>query len=278
MSLRFCSIASGSSGNCYLVRTRETAIVIDAGISASRIVDGLIRAHTDPDEVKALLITHEHTDHISGARAAANGMDGASVFASRGTWEGAAGGGRASGGQAAGLLVSESRKEVFTPGDIFMVGDIVIQTVPLSHDAAAPAGYILTSLEGEGSVSLITDTGVFTDEMASAAADADIFVIEANHDVGMLVRGRYPDFLKQRILSDAGHLSNKAAAEAILRVTALERKRRCVLLAHLSAENNTPAAAERTVAELLAEDGYHSGRDLYLGVLPRERMSVVFEI
>jgi phosphoribosyl 1,2-cyclic phosphodiesterase len=275
MSLRFCSIASGSSGNCYLVRTRETAIVVDAGISASRIAAGLVRAHTDPDEVKALLITHEHTDHISGARAAANRMDGAAVFASHGTWENAAGRSSARGPN---FLISESRREGFTPGDAFTVGDIEIRTVPLSHDASAPSGYILTSLNGEGSVSVITDTGVFTDGMASASADADIFVIEANHDVGMLVRGRYPDFLKQRILSDEGHLANEAAAEAILRVTALERKKRCVLLAHLSAENNTPAAAERTVTELLAEDGYYSGRDLYVGVLPRTALSMVFEI
>jgi phosphoribosyl 1,2-cyclic phosphodiesterase len=276
MSLRFCSIASGSSGNCYLARTRETAIVIDAGISASRITVGLIRVGVDPDEVKALLITHEHTDHISGARAAANRMDGASVFASRGTWENSASG-RVS-GQASGLLVSESRKEVFTPGDAFTVGDIGIKTVPLSHDAAAPVGYVLTSREGEGSVSLITDTGVFTGEMASLTADADIFVIEANHDVDMLVRGRYPAYLKQRILSDTGHLSNEAAAEAILSVAALERKERCVLLAHLSAENNDPKVAERSVARRLAEDGYYSGRDLYVGVLPRTALSMVFEI
>jgi phosphoribosyl 1,2-cyclic phosphodiesterase len=258
------------------VRTADTAVVIDAGVSASRVLSGLIRAHTDPDEVKALLITHEHTDHISGARAVANRLDGASVFASLGTWESAAVGGAS--GRAPRFLMSESRKEVFTPGDAFAVGDIGIQTVPLSHDAAAPVGYVLTSLSGEGSVSLITDTGVFTDEMASLSADADIFVIEANHDIGMLVRGRYPDFLKQRILSVDGHLSNEAAAEAILGVAALERKKRCVLLAHLSAENNTPAAAERTVTERLAEDDYYSGRDLYVGVLPRERMSVVFEI
>jgi phosphoribosyl 1,2-cyclic phosphodiesterase len=153
-----------------------------------------------------------------------------------------------------------------------------VRSVPLSHDTAAPVGYVFASARGEGSVSIITDTGVYTDAMASATADADIFVIEANHDVGMLVRGRYPDFLKQRVLSDDGHLSNNAAADAVLRVTALERKARCVLLAHLSAENNTPETAERTVKDLLAEDDYYSGRDLYIGVLRRNSMSMVFEI
>jgi phosphoribosyl 1,2-cyclic phosphodiesterase len=276
MPLRFCSIASGSSGNCYLVRTDETVVVVDAGVSASRIVDGLIRAYTDPDEVNAILITHEHSDHISGARAASNRMGGASVFASHGTFEGAAMGGAS--GRGPRFLISEERKEGFAPGDGFTIGDIDVASVPLSHDTDAPVGYVFTSVKGEGSASIITDTGVFTDEMASETADADIFVIEANHDVGMLVRGRYPDFLKQRVLSDAGHLSNEAAADAVLRVTALERKARCVLLAHLSAENNTPDVAERTVKGLLAEDGYHSGRDCYVGVLRRNSTSMVFEI
>jgi phosphoribosyl 1,2-cyclic phosphodiesterase len=276
MSLRFCSIASGSSGNSYLVRTDSKAIVVDAGVSASRVVDGLIRAYTDPDEVNALLITHEHSDHIGGARAVANRLDGASVFASHGTFDGAAAGGAS--GRGPRFLVSEERKEGFAPGDEFTIGDIKVLSVPLSHDTAAPVGYVFTSVNGEGSASIITDTGVFTDAMASATADADIFVIEANHDVGMLVRGRYPDFLKQRVLSDAGHLSNEAAADAILRVVALERKARCVLLAHLSAENNTPDVAERTVKRLLAEDGYHDGRDCYVGVLRRNSMSMVFEV
>jgi phosphoribosyl 1,2-cyclic phosphodiesterase len=251
-------------------------LIIDAGVSLSRITGGLVRAYTDPDDINAILITHEHSDHISSTRAAANRFDGASVFASRGTWESAAAGGAS--GRGPRLLISEERREEFTPGDVFTIGDIETRTVPLSHDAAAPVGYVFTSVKGEGSVSIITDTGVFTDDMASATADADIFVIEANHDEGMLIRGRYPDFLKQRILSDAGHLSNSAAAAAILRTAALERKARCVLLAHLSAENNTPEAAERTVAGILADDGYHSGHDLYIGVLKRDRMSVVFEI
>ncbi|MDR2163597.1 MAG: MBL fold metallo-hydrolase [Clostridiales Family XIII bacterium] len=275
MSLRFCSIASGSSGNSYLVRTDSTAIVIDAGVTARKIIEGLTMANTDPDEVKALLITHEHTDHINGVPVTANRLGGASVFASRGTWEGVSGG---SWRRNPRPLVSEERKESFAPGDIFTVGDIKIQTVPLSHDAMAPAGYVLRSAHGEGSVSLITDTGIFTKRMTSASADADIFVIEANHDVDMLVRGRYPDFLKQRILSKTGHLSNEAAADALLRVMALKRKKRCVLLAHLSAENNTPATAEETVTRLLAESNYHNGRDLYIGVLPRSRVSMLFEI
>jgi phosphoribosyl 1,2-cyclic phosphodiesterase len=272
MSLRFCSISSGSSGNSYLVRTDSTAILVDAGIPARRVIEGLVRARTDPDEVNAILITHEHSDHISGAQATVNRVDAATVFASDGTWE------SVRSGRNSRLLIDEGRRESFTPGDRFTLGDIEVQTVPVSHDTPAPVGYVLTSTAGEGSVAIITDTGVFTDGMVSVATDADILVIEANHDVDMLVHGRYPDFLKQRILSDVGHLSNEASADAIRRIMALERKERCVLLAHLSASNNTPAKAEQTVAQLLAEDDYYSGRDLYLGVLLRDRMSVVFEI
>jgi phosphoribosyl 1,2-cyclic phosphodiesterase len=258
------------------VRTESTVVVVDVGVSASRVVNGLISAYTDPDEVNAILITHEHSDHIGGARAVMNRLDGASVFASHGTWEAASAG--IASARSPRLLVNENRKESFARGDRFTIGDIEVVAVPVSHDAASPVGYVFTSLRGEGVISIITDTGVFTEELASAAADADIFVIEANHDVNMLVRGRYPDFLKQRILSDAGHLSNEAAADAVMRVMALDRKPRCVLLAHLSAENNTPKAAEQTVNSLLAEDGYYSGRDLYVGTLPRDRMSRVFEI
>jgi phosphoribosyl 1,2-cyclic phosphodiesterase len=274
MSLKFCSIASGSSGNSYLVRTDGAALLIDAGVPAYRITEGLVRAQTDPDEIKAILVTHEHSDHISGLQAVARRADLAKVYASAGTWDCIQSGKPAG----RGIRIEDDRRESFTPGDSFSVGDIEVRTVPVSHDTPAPVGYVLTSTAGEGSVAVITDTGVFTDDMVSAAADADVLVIEANHDIGMLTGGRYPAFLKQRILSDVGHLSNEASAEAILRIHALEKKPRCVLLAHLSAENNTPALAERTVAQRLAEEEIYSGRDLYLGVLLRSRMSVVYEI
>ncbi|MDR0519392.1 MAG: MBL fold metallo-hydrolase, partial [Clostridiales Family XIII bacterium] len=142
MSLRFCSIASGSSGNSYLVRTDSTAILIDAGIPARRVAEGLVRAHTDPDEVGAILITHEHSDHISGAQAVANRLDGASVFASGGTWE------NARSGRGTRLLISEGRRESFAAGDRFTVGDIDVQTVPVSHDTPEPVGYVLTPAGG----------------------------------------------------------------------------------------------------------------------------------
>lgn len=304
MAFRFCSISSGSSGNSYLVSTGNTSVIVDAGIPAYRVSEGLVRARVEPDDVAAILITHEHSDHVKGLQAVANRLDGASVFASGGSWEGLgfSGGGAADGGDEgdgadngddksdgrnreysagrgrAPIKIQESRREIFSAGDSFTVGDIHIVSVALDHDAAEPSGYVLSAVPHGGSVAIITDTGIFTKDHASKTADADILVIEANHDMEMLLQGRYPAHLKQRILSDHGHLSNEASAAAILDIMALEKKERCILLAHLSAENNTPAKAEQTVAAALAEEGFYSGRDLYLKALMRDRMSVVFEI
>jgi len=270
MSLRFCSLSSGSSGNCYLVRTDDTALLIDAGISASRTTAALVKARTDPDEINGILITHEHIDHTRGLLPIANRIEDAQLFASRGTWE------KTDSIPRTRITVPDERKEILTPGDTFYIGDIEIRTIPLSHDAAESIGFALRS--GSGEVSIITDTGIFTDEMASATADSDVFVIESNHDVDMLLSGSYPPVLKQRILSEHGHLSNEAAAKAVLDVNALEKKPRCVLLAHLSHENNTPEKAESTVTGILAEAELYSGRDLYLEALLRDKMSVIFEM
>jgi phosphoribosyl 1,2-cyclic phosphodiesterase len=252
-----------------MVRTDSTVLLVDAGISASRIMQSLVRAQTDADEVNGILITHEHSDHINGLPVTMKRLEEASVFASRGTFEAAQ-------KLRQGIFVPAGRKEAFQTGDSFRIGDIDVKTIALSHDAADPAGYILKS--GAGEIAIITDTGVFTDEMVSAAADSDILVIESNHDEEMLIGGHYPPFLKQRILSEHGHLSNKTAANAVIDIMALEKKQRCVLLAHLSRDNNTPDKAENTALTLLSEMDYYSGRDLYLKPLLRDRMSVVFEI
>jgi phosphoribosyl 1,2-cyclic phosphodiesterase len=270
MFLRFCSISSGSSGNCYLVRTESTALLVDAGISASRIVNGLISARTDPDEVRGILLTHEHTDHIGGIGPTANRLSSASIFATAGTWEGA------KNGRTPKLSIAADREERVRAGDDLRIGDIGVTVVRVSHDAAEPVGYVFES--DAGRIAIITDTGIFSEEMASKAADADVFVIEANHDVEMLKNGRYPPFLKQRILGSEGHLSNASAAAAVLDVIALESKPRCVLLAHLSRDNNTPKKAEFSISEALADYGHYVGKDLYLKSLPRESMSMVFEI
>jgi len=144
------------------------------------------------------------------------------------------------------------------------------------HDAAEPYGYHISA--GEGRIALMTDTGVVTEEMLEYVSDADLLVLEANHDTELLRQGRYPHYLKQRILSDHGHLSNSQAAEALLRLYGRHEKKRVVLLAHLSGENNTPAIAEQTVLTALAREDRFTGGDLYMGVLLRSEVSLLYQL
>jgi phosphoribosyl 1,2-cyclic phosphodiesterase len=127
-------------------------------------------------------------------------------------------------------------------------------------------------------LSVVTDTGILPSEVISVIADSDMIILEANHDVAMLRSGRYPPYLKKRILSEYGHLSNEQAGEAILKIMALDSKPRCILLAHLSEENNNPGLAKETVNAMLAEEGYYSGRDLYVDTLKRKTISNIFVI
>jgi phosphoribosyl 1,2-cyclic phosphodiesterase len=264
MSLSFCSFSSGSSGNSYLVKTETTSVIIDAGISAKRVINGLMRTNTPEENVAALLITHEHSDHVSGLGPVMNRLHSADVHASAGTFDGLR------------AKVINDRKRLVTAGNGFEIGDMEIMPFNLSHDAAEPTGF--TFANGGRAISIVTDTGIFTDEILSAVCDSDLLVLESNHDVEMLKKGRYPGYLKQRILSEHGHMSNIQAANAIGEIMSMDKKPRCVLLAHLSRDNNHPGLAENTVAAILGETGYYSGRDLFIKPLLRDRMSVVFEI
>jgi phosphoribosyl 1,2-cyclic phosphodiesterase len=264
MSLRFCSFSSGSSGNCYLVRSESSVLLVDVGINAVKLTGALQKAGVALGEVDGILITHEHSDHVSGLSAAANRMPQARIWASGGSFD------------ALENPVSYDSRERFDVGDSFRVGDIDVVTFPLNHDAAEPAGF---SLSHEGrTISIVTDTGLFTPEILRETADADLFVIEANHDLNLLKTGRYPWSLKSRIMGEYGHLSNIQAARAVLELMGMDRKPRCVLLAHLSRDNNSPALAEQTVSSYLAEDEIYPGRDLFLKALRRDRVSVMFEI
>jgi phosphoribosyl 1,2-cyclic phosphodiesterase len=275
MSLAFCSFSSGSSGNCYLVKTENSVILIDAGISAKRILGELKRADTSPEEVQALFLTHEHHDHISGARVLMNKIKNSVCFASKGTFSSMDSRDRFK-QYSFERDVSEDRRIAMAPNEAVEVGDLTVRAFRTQHDAAEPYGYHISS--GDKRIALMTDTGIVTDEMLDFAADADILVLESNHDTDLLRMGSYPPYLKQRILSSNGHLSNIQAAEALLRLFELNDKGRVVLLAHLSEENNRPVEAERTVLTALARRNYYTGNRLYIGVLLRNEASLVYRI
>ncbi len=268
MIFQLCSFSSGSSGNSCLIRTENTAVLVDAGISARRITDSLQAVGLTPDDVNAVLITHEHYDHVSGLRVLAGRIPGAKVFANIGTWR-----------HIADKVPGEMRT-LISAGTEFTVGDITVRPFSLSHDAADPVGFSFRS--GGAKICVITDTGYLTEEMMNEARDADMLVLEANHETGVLECGRYPYALKKRILGDRGHLSNVAAGEALAAVCANRIDTGAgalrVLLAHLSRENNSPELALITVKNILEEAGVAVGRDVLIDVINRDEMSAVYEI
>ena len=275
MSLSFCSFSSGSSGNCYLVKTDSTAVLIDAGISAKRILYELERTDTPHEKVKALFLTHEHHDHVTGARVLLKRLKGSKVYASAGTLEGTK---KRDSDKRLSFEndIDESRLIKIDPNEAVTIGDMTVRTFRTLHDAEDPYGYILSS--AGRSVALLTDTGAMTEEMLEHIAGADVLVLEANHDTDLLRAGSYPHYLKRRILSDFGHLSNKQAAEALLKLCNSFNKKRIVLLAHLSGENNTPAIAEKAILTALSREGVYTGRDLYVGVLLRDEASMLYRL
>lgn len=264
MTLSFCSFSSGSSGNCYLVRSNETAILVDAGISGKKIWEGLEKTGTPREMLSALLITHEHSDHTKSIGTVAKKEKSVTVYANQGTWENLS------------ATVEEGQRCTFSTGDSFQIGDITVKTFAVSHDAADPVGYSFYA--GDRQISIVTDTGYVKEDTMEEVADADILVLEANHDVDMLRIGKYPWFLKQRVLSDEGHLSNEAAGDALVKMISSRGKERCVLLAHLSRENNFPEMAFQTVKNVLEEAHYYIGKHVYLETLLRDQVSSLYEI
>jgi len=275
MSLAFCSFSSGSSGNCYMVKTDSTAVLIDAGISAKRILTELERTDTPHENVKALFLTHEHHDHVTGARVLLKKIKDACVYGSSGTLFETR---RRDAYKelSFGNEIAEKRQITIAPDEIVNVGDITVRAFRTLHDAEEPYGYSIS--DENKRIALVTDTGAMTEEMLENIADADVLVLEANHDTEILRQGSYPAYLKKRILGDHGHLSNRQAAEVLLTLFRYFDKKRIVLLAHLSAENNTPAIAERTVLTALAREGRYTGSDLYMGVLLRDEASLLYRL
>lgn len=226
--LKVATLASGSSGNCTVVSDGKVHILIDAGISARRIVTGLRELEIDAKDVAAVLITHEHSDHICGLPVLCRQL-GADLYTTEGT-------ARQICYRTAGL---EQRFRVFDPGERFAVGDLVVESFATSHDCACPVGYTVS--DGARKLALCTDTGKVTRSMLGAIQGADTLIGEFNYDVDMLRSGPYPAHLKERILSDHGHLSNELGGK--LAAWAVEQGTGRVIMAHLSKENNLPSVA-----------------------------------
>lgn len=275
MGLRFCSFASGSTGNCYLLKTENTSLLVDVGIAGKRIIGGLDSCAVKPEQIDGILITHEHTDHIKSLRMIAKKSVNGRIYTSEGT--------------AYSVIekIPMIADRICVTDNSFEVGDIEIESFSLSHDAEDPVGFSVQS--GGKRVTIITDTGVATKQMLSVAAKSDLLVLEANHEVNILHCSSYPYELKRRILSDYGHLSNDAAAEFIYEVEKLRKsggyktlnephRKQKILLAHLSKENNSPMQAMLTIKNRLFEEDLIAGEDYLMNVLSADASTRLLEI
>jgi len=214
-------LASGSSGNAVLVRSGDTSLLLDAGVSALQIRRRLEVFGRDAGDVTAVVLTHEHSDHVRGVEVFCKRHP-VPVWATAGTWSCIS-----VRSQAGGELVS---------GTDVSFGRLRVTPVATSHDAREPVALVVD--DGDHRVALCTDTGIFTTLLEQRMAGCDLLLMEANHDVDMLRNGPYPWNLKQRINSRLGHLSNEQSREAVERLTSPALQ--AVVGMHLSAENNSP--------------------------------------
>ncbi len=260
--MRVLSIASGSSGNCIYIGDENTHLLVDTGISRKKIEEGLHELGLKGEDLDAVLVTHEHNDHIQGLGVFSRGYE-IPVYATAGTIQGI------KDCPTLGRLPDGLFHEVKidTP---FTLGDLTIRPFYISHDANEPSGYRID--DGKKSVAVATDMGTYDAYTIEQLKDLNAIVLEANHDIHMLEVGPYPYPLKQRIMGDHGHLSNEWSGRLLTKI--LNDDMQQVILGHLSKENNYPQLAYETVKlEITLGDGPYDGDDFPLMVAQRDRPS-----
>ena len=241
--MKVCVFASGSSGNCLLLQGSGTNILIDAGISMRRVEQSLSACGLQIKDIGGVLITHEHSDHIMGLKMLLKHYD-LPVYAPHTVANRLRGA----------LPDIEDLLHIIPVGEYFNIGALKVRAFNTPHDTPLSVGY---RVEGNGCFALATDMGHVTGEILDALRGSDTVLIEANHDIDMLTGGRYPVYLKRRILSDWGHLSNECCAQ--LAQTLAQSGTTRIILGHLSRENNTPEMALSAVRAAL----YHTDTQLF---------------
>jgi len=262
LRLKFCSLYSGSSGNCQYIKTENTTILVDAGLSGKKIQQEIVNIGEDPKNIDAIFVTHEHIDHIQGAGIMSRRLD-VPVYANEKTWE------------AMFPLIGEIKSHnIKILEECQEVGDLTIMPFDISHDAAHPVGYNI--FYNSKKISLVTDTGCINEVIVNRLMDSDLMLVESNHDEDMVLIGPYPWPLKRRVLGEFGHMSNDTAGNLISRV--VKRGKEIVLLGHLSKENNFPQLAYKTVENILKENGIDVNPGIFLDMTYRDKSSRIYEI
>ncbi|MBL1227010.1 MBL fold metallo-hydrolase [Enterococcus sp. BWR-S5] len=257
-------LASGSTGNSLFIETKEKKILVDAGLSGKKITSLLAEVGRKPEELDAVLVTHEHRDHIHGVGVLARKYK-LDVYANEKTW------------QAMDPMIGNvalEQKHIFEMGKVLTMGDVDVESFGVSHDAAAPQFYRFH--KDNKSFVILTDTGYCSDHVRGIVRDADAYLIESNHDLGMLRAGAYPWSLKQRILGDQGHLSNDDGALVMADVIGPNTKR--IYLGHLSKENNMKELAQMAMESILTEYGLGVGHTFNVYDTDPEAATELFSI
>jgi len=239
MGVRFTVLSSGSTGNATVVDNGEVKLLVDVGFSAKKMEQLMKERELAASSIDAILVTHEHSDHIKGLGAFARKYD-LPIYANEKTWEEL---NRQIG------EIAEDKKRVMDTGAMEEFGTLKVESFGISHDAAEPVGYCF--YEGEQKLSVVTDLGYMSSKVKEKITDSDALVLETNHDVEMLRVGHYPWSIKRRILGDKGHLSNETAGEALCDV--MTSKTKSVYMAHLSRDHNLMDLARLTVNNILQE-------------------------
>ncbi|MCR5828861.1 MAG: MBL fold metallo-hydrolase [Lachnospiraceae bacterium] len=244
--MKFCSLASGSSGNCLYLKAGDTAILVDAGISCKKICEGLDAIGESPRNIKACFVTHDHSDHIKGIPVLMRKF-GIPVYATGGTLT---------------AIALSDKKELprermyeLVPDREVTIGELKVMPFRISHDAADPVCY--TIKHGDRKLGMATDLGEFTDYTVKHLLGSNALYVEANHDVNMLMMGPYPYQLKLRIDSPIGHLSNEACGNMVSKL--LFDGLQTVMLAHISVDNNFEELAYQTVKTMVDDTAQKMG-------------------
>ena len=232
-------LGSGSAGNAVLVESEGTRVLIDAGFGPRTLARRMKLAGVDAASVTACVVTHDHSDHVRGVRQAARRW-GWQVFATPGTAET--------------TDLVDTPVTTFTAGERVQVGSLEVEAVATPHDATEPVGVLVTAVATGARAGICYDIGHASDGVRTLCECVDVLVLEANHDEGMLWAGPYPAWLRARIASSTGHLSNRAAADVARDMAS--RQLAHLVLAHLSETNNTPALADRAVRAALRKTSF----------------------
>lgn len=247
--MKIASIASGSNGNCYYLENDDDAILVDAGISARQIVERMTRLGLSLSRLRGVFISHEHSDHVRGIDVFCR-KHAVPVFMTKKTYI------------SYGRVVSDSLLNFFAPGQPVKIGNICVIPFLKSHDAVEPCSFSVSS--GNRNVAVMTDIGLECENVIAHIRNADALFLESNYDDQMLKTGFYPAYLKKRIASDRGHLSNTQAAQLAMKHASGRLKH--IFLSHLSANNNTPQLALGAFKHLIEQR-----RDLKLEVMLTSR-------